>query len=120
MVTRRHPTAKNDARPIFQHGTVDRDLKAREKTNTHFPVVDLLKLFVQICEGIKVFHCFRPTPLAHRDIKPTNVLLAADGSPVVMDLGQFYSLTITPYWSTYDTTFLTVSCRFDRSGNRIH
>lgn len=50
-----------------------------------------MNLFVQICDAIKVFHNFRPTPLAHRDIKPSNILLAPDNTPVVMDLGM------TPY-----------------------
>lgn len=59
--------------------------------NLHMPAVDLLKLFIQICEGIKVFHNFRPTPLAHRDIKPSNVLLAPDNTPVIMDLGTLPS-----------------------------
>lgn len=49
---------------------------------------DVMNLFVQICDGIKVFHNFRPTPLAHRDIKPSNILLAPDNTPVIMDLGN--------------------------------
>lgn len=68
----------------------------REKISFRMKSVDVLKLFIQICEGIKVFHNYRPTPLAHRDIKPSNILLSADGTPVIMDLGnlsfQFFTL----------------------------
>lgn len=64
----------------------------REKISFRMKSVDVLKLFIQICEGIKVFHNYRPTPLAHRDIKPSNILLSADGTPVIMDLGNLSSL----------------------------
>lgn len=74
---------------ISQLGTIEKDLKMREKMSFRMKSVDVLKLFIQICEGIKVFHNYRPTPLAHRDIKPSNILLAADGTPVIMDLGNF-------------------------------
>lgn len=106
----------------FQRGTVDRDLKWREKTNTHIPVVDLLKLFVQICDGIKMFHCSRPTPLAHRDIKPSNVLLSPDGTPVVMDLGEYDFCIIISSTHLY-LSYLYPSfslCRLDCSRNRVH
>lgn len=76
----------------MQRGTIDKDLKIREKIPLPMKSIDLLKIFVEICDGIKIFHNFRPTPLAHRDIKTSNILLSSDGSPVIMDLGKYYIL----------------------------
>lgn len=46
-----------------------------------------LRLFRGICAGVWELH--RRTPaVAHRDIKPHNVLLSEDGLPVLMDFGS--------------------------------
>lgn len=56
--------------------------------------VDILSMFLEICEGIKVFHEAKPEPLAHRDLKTANILLDNSNSPIIMDLGK---LTIICY-----------------------
>ena len=33
-------------------------------------------------------HAARPDPLAHRDLKPHNVLLTKESRPIIMDLGS--------------------------------
>jgi len=50
--------------------------------------VDILNMFLQICEGVKAFHEAKPLPLAHRDLKTANILLDSDNTPVIMDLGK--------------------------------
>ncbi|KAJ9577513.1 hypothetical protein L9F63_005886 [Diploptera punctata] len=50
--------------------------------------VEMLNMFVHICEGVKAFHEAKPEPLAHRDLKTANILLADDRTPVIMDLGS--------------------------------
>jgi serine/threonine protein kinase len=49
--------------------------------------VQLLHLFLQICEGIRELHRSQGV---HRDIKPDNILLRGDGSAMVGDFGIAY------------------------------
>ena len=50
-------------------------------------------MFLQICEGIQHLHQDSDGrgPYAHRDIKPHNILLREDFTPVIMDLGSVES-----------------------------
>lgn len=52
--------------------------------------IDILSIFLQICEGVKAFHEAKPEPLAHRDLKTANIVLSDDGIPIIMDLGKLY------------------------------
>lgn len=49
-----------------------------------FSLVDKLRLFWQICEGVAHAH---EKGITHRDIKPENIFLRGDGTPVVGDFG---------------------------------
>lgn len=46
---------------------------------------DLLRLFIQIAEGLGAMH---QAGILHTDIKPTNVIISADGSVKIIDFGQ--------------------------------
>jgi serine/threonine protein kinase len=46
---------------------------------------DALRVFQGVCQGVNALH---EKGWAHRDIKPHNVLLMADGTPILMDLGS--------------------------------
>lgn len=74
--------------PYYKRGTLQDELTMRAKTNTYMPEERILKLFRQMCEGIQAIHCAKPFPLAHRDVKPANVLLGDDDKPVWMDFGS--------------------------------
>lgn len=50
--------------------------------------MNILSIFLQICEGVKAFHEAKPEPLAHRDLKTANIVLSDDGTPIIMDLGK--------------------------------
>ena len=48
-------------------------------------------MFLQICEGVQAMHDAGDEsggPYAHRDLKPHNILLSNDFTPVIMDLGS--------------------------------
>uniref|UniRef100_A0A7S3V033 non-specific serine/threonine protein kinase n=1 Tax=Heterosigma akashiwo TaxID=2829 RepID=A0A7S3V033_HETAK len=48
---------------------------------------ELLRLFWGICKGVEALHQHVPS-WAHRDLKPDNVLLYGDGTPVLIDFGS--------------------------------
>ena len=55
-----------------------------------------LFIFLQICEGVQHMHQDeRIGPFAHRDLKPQNILLREDFTPVIMDLGSVEPARIT-------------------------
>lgn len=75
----------------FQRGTLANELYLRSKNNDHFSAIEILPIFLQICEGLKAFHEVSPEPLAHRDLKTANILLGDNGEAIIMDLGLFLS-----------------------------
>ncbi|EFN83550.1 serine/threonine-protein kinase 16 isoform X2 [Harpegnathos saltator] len=74
--------------PYYHRGTLADELEQRAKNNDYMSPVDILNIFLQICEGVKAFHEAKPEPLAHRDLKTANIVLSDDGTPVIMDLGS--------------------------------
>ncbi|XP_008543942.1 serine/threonine-protein kinase 16 [Microplitis mediator] len=74
--------------PYYHKGTLAYELEKRSKTNNYFSPLDVLNIFQQICEGVKVFHDVKPEPLAHRDLKTANILLDDTLTPIIMDLGS--------------------------------
>eukprot|EP00096_Caligus_rogercresseyi_P002595 TRINITY_DN14791_c0_g1_i1.p1 TRINITY_DN14791_c0_g1~~TRINITY_DN14791_c0_g1_i1.p1 ORF type:complete len:302 (-),score=35.34 TRINITY_DN14791_c0_g1_i1:593-1498(-) len=74
--------------PYYPKGSLHEELTRRASIKDHLPLNALLQIFYQICEGLSALHSAEPEPLAHRDIKPHNVLLTKDFSPVIIDLGS--------------------------------
>lgn len=72
----------------FQKGTLSQELERRSRNNDHLSALNILNIFLQICEGVKAFHEVKPEPLAHRDLKTANIVLADGYTPVIMDLGS--------------------------------
>jgi len=73
--------------PYFSRGTLQHELEKRSARKDAFTEETLLNLFLGICEAVHVMHSASP-PIAHRDIKPQNVLLDRDLTPVLMDFGS--------------------------------
>lgn len=74
--------------PYYKKGTLQDELMMRAHTNTYMPEERILRLFRQMCEGIQAIHAAKPFPLAHRDVKPANVVISDDDRPVWMDFGS--------------------------------
>lgn len=73
--------------PFYPRGTLHDELERRRLSQTPFPQNSVLTIFSAVCSAVGALHSADP-PLAHRDIKPHNVLLDKDLSPVLMDLGS--------------------------------
>lgn len=74
--------------PYYHKGTLSQELERRSRNNDHLSALNILNIFLQICEGVKAFHEVKPEPLAHRDLKTANILLADGYTPIIMDLGS--------------------------------
>jgi serine/threonine protein kinase len=64
--------------------SLDRMLDDRRARGERFAIVEALDLLVAIADGLSIVH---KAGLAHRDVKPGNVMLAPGGRVVLMDFG---------------------------------
>ncbi|XP_003708300.1 serine/threonine-protein kinase 16 [Megachile rotundata] len=74
--------------PYYHRGTIANELERRARNKDYMSTIDILNIFLQICEGVKAFHEAKPEPLAHRDLKTANIVLGDGNTPVIMDLGS--------------------------------
>ncbi|KAI8804915.1 kinase-like domain-containing protein [Cladochytrium replicatum] len=79
--------------PYYSGGTVQ-DLIEKTPAAEFIPMSKILQLTVDICKGLLAFHTQNP-PLAFRDLKPANVIVADDGRAILMDLGSVAPARIT-------------------------
>ncbi|XP_022309953.2 serine/threonine-protein kinase 16-like isoform X1 [Crassostrea virginica] len=73
--------------PYYSRGSIQDHMEKLSKRSEKIPEDQIWTMFLGICQAVKEFHSQNP-PYAHRDIKPANVMIADDGSPVLMDLGS--------------------------------
>ncbi|NWH59715.1 STK16 kinase, partial [Geococcyx californianus] len=71
--------------PYVKGGTLWREVEALREKGTFMPEQRILHILHGICCGLQAIHS---KGYAHRDLKPTNVLLDEDDRPVLMDLGS--------------------------------
>ncbi|XP_072179657.1 serine/threonine-protein kinase 16-like [Diadema setosum] len=74
--------------PLFKRGTLQDELDKLKSKGDQMSEERIWRIFRGICEGIKALHTAKPKPLAHRDMKPGNVMLTEDDTPVIMDFGS--------------------------------
>jgi|GEM_PF-1988802 hypothetical protein len=72
----------------YVHGlTLDQVLVDHlRRTGRPLPDAQAVELLIPICSAVQALHS-APIPIIHRDIKPQNIKLRADGVPVLIDLG---------------------------------
>merc|ERR1712098_7462 len=72
--------------PFYKQSLQD-ELERRELVSEPLAQDLILGIFFHICSAVRELHTAQP-PLAHRDIKPHNILLDRDLSPILMDFGS--------------------------------
>ena len=73
--------------PYLRGGSLHDLLGHMRSSSTSFSETEALALFVSVCTGVRELHLHDP-PLAHRDVKPGNILLNDNNCPLLMDFGS--------------------------------
>ncbi|XP_023661643.2 serine/threonine-protein kinase 16 [Paramormyrops kingsleyae] len=71
--------------PYIRKGSLWSVLEKLRDKGASMPEGQILHIFQGMCAGLKALH---DKGYAHRDIKPTNILLDEDETPILMDLGS--------------------------------
>ncbi|TFJ98350.1 plexin-A3 [Platysternon megacephalum] len=71
--------------PFLRRGTLWSEVEALRDKGTFLPEERIVPMLLGICRGLQAIHA---KGYAHRDLKPTNVLLDDEEQPVLMDLGS--------------------------------
>lgn len=75
--------------PYYRRGTLHDYLEIKSFDKNYLDIKEILRIFIDILRAVKYMHDMKPEPLAHRDLKTSNVCLTDGLSPVVMDLGTY-------------------------------
>ena len=73
-----------DGNPYFAMEYIEGQPLYHYADSNNLPVSDRLRLFIQICDAVQYAH---EKLVIHRDLKPTNILVAASGAPKLLDFG---------------------------------
>ncbi|KHN76405.1 Glycosyltransferase 25 family member [Toxocara canis] len=72
---------------FFKKGSLQDELTSRRTHNDYMEEDRVIRLFTQISSAVSFLHSSAPS-IAHRDLKPGNILLSEDDRPVLMDFGS--------------------------------
>ena len=73
-----------EGNPYFVMEYIEGEPLYRYAAAHQMTIADRLRLFTQICEAVHYAH---EKLVIHRDLKPTNILISATGSPKLLDFG---------------------------------
>lgn len=73
--------------PYYKNGSLLDYLNTRAKTHDFISEMQVLQMFLGVCEGLKAFHETSP-PVSHRDLKTANICLSNSYEPIIVDLGS--------------------------------
>lgn len=65
----------------------DRGTSAQRTDQLYLPPLETVEIMLQISEGLNYLHNITPNPVAHRDVKPRNILITTN--PLVVKVGDF-------------------------------
>ncbi|XP_053151146.1 serine/threonine-protein kinase 16 isoform X3 [Hemicordylus capensis] len=71
--------------PFLKRGTLWQEVEVLREKGIFMPEEQILTILHGICRGLQAIH---NKGYAHRDLKPTNVLLDDEDQPLLMDLGS--------------------------------
>ncbi len=73
---------------------------------------EIWRILKGVCVAVSVLHAHTPEPLAHRDIKAANVLIADDDAmhPILIDFGSVAQVTPTTTTTTLSQKKAAISC----------
>jgi len=82
--------------PLLKRGSIQDLIIRNFSSRDTIPEQQIFRWTLELCKAVFVFHACTP-PLAHRDIKPGNLMLNANNMIVLTDLGSVSeaSLTVT-------------------------
>ena len=80
--------------PYFKLGSLHDELERRRLAESPLSEPTVLQLFLSLCQAVRELHHSNP-PIAHRDLKPHNVLLDSDLKPILMDFGSCAPAQVT-------------------------
>nr|XP_056707579.1 serine/threonine-protein kinase 16 isoform X2 [Euleptes europaea] len=86
--------------PFLKRGTLWQEIEGLRDKGVFMPEERILAILHGICRGLQAIH---NKGYAHRDVKPTNVLLDDDDQPLLMDLGSMNQARIED-WATQRCT----------------
>ena len=73
--------------PYYRLGSVQEMIEVAQATGSSIPETQVLGIFRSLCIAVHEFHKLSPA-LAHRDVKPHNMLILTESTIVLMDLGS--------------------------------
>ncbi|KAM9085648.1 serine/threonine-protein kinase 16 isoform 2-T5 [Megaptera novaeangliae] len=93
--------------PFFKRGTLWDEIEKLKDKGNFLTEEQILRLLLSICRGLEAIHA---KGYAHRDLKPTNILLGDEGQPVLMDLGSMSQACIHVESSRQALTLQSLGC----------